>query len=199
MNIDEYTRSKKQKNTNDNKINYLKCLVTRILLSIILVISISISIKLDDNNTKIINKYLFEDSLKFTKINNWYQERVGKLIPDVKTEDTLVFNSDDIKLHSYTKYHDGVKITLSKNSPISSLNGGIVIFMGNKDSYGNTIIIQGNDGIDYWYGSITNSNINLYDYIEKNTLIGETNEDYLYLILQKDGKYLNYEEYISKV
>lgn len=199
MNIDEYTRSKKQKNTNDNKINYLKCLVTRILLSIILVISISISIKLDDNNTKIINKYLFENSLKFTKINNWYQERVGKLIPDVKTEDTLVFNSNDIKLHSYTKHHDGVKIMLSKNSPISSLNGGIVIFIGNKDNYGNTIIIQGNDGIDYWYGSITNSNINLYDYIEKNTLIGETNEDYLYLILQKDGKYLNYEEYISKV
>ena len=72
-----------------------------------------------------------------------------------------------------------------------------MVFIGEKSSYGNTLIIQGNDGIDYWYGGITNTSVNLYDYLEKDTLVGEAKENYIYLVLQKDREFLNYEEYIK--
>lgn len=201
MNIDEYTKIRHKRlnidnSKDDKKIKYLKNLISRILLSIILVISICIFIKLNDKNILLIDKYIFKDSLEFTKINNWYQDNVGKIVPELKDNANLVFSSEDLKKNSYTDYLDGVKFELDKNSPVSLISGGIVIFIGKKDNYGNTIIIQGNDGIDYWYGGITNSNVNLYDYLEKDTLIGETNDNYLYLILQKDGKYISYEEII---
>ena len=73
MDIEEYIKNKHRNNNknNDNKkIKYLKNLITRILLSIILIISISIFIKYNDENILLVEKYFFEDNIKFTKINN---------------------------------------------------------------------------------------------------------------------------------
>ena len=109
----------------------------------------------------------------------------------------MVMSSSELIKNKYEKYLDGVKISVSKKTPISILYGGIVVFVGEKDNYGNVVIIQGNDGIDYWYGGISNTNINLYDYLEKDTLIGEASADYIYLVLEKDNSYLNYEEYLQ--
>jgi len=197
MNVEEYIKERHRNNLDsdsDKKIEYLKFLLTRILLSIILLISTCIFLKIDDKNILLVEKYLFEDSIEFTKINNWYNDNMGEIIPAVKDNTNLVFSSNDIKTSDYEEYENGVKIKLSKNQPVSILNGGIVVFVGEKDNYGNTLILQGNDGIDYWYGNITNLTVNLYDYLEKDTLIGETSSEYLYLVLQKNGEYIKYEE-----
>jgi len=197
MNVEEYIKERHRNNLDsdsDKKIEYLKFLLTRILLSIILLISTCIFLKIDDKNILLVEKYLFEDSIEFTKINNWYNDNMGEIIPAVKDNTNLVFSSNDIKTSDYEEYENGVKIKLSKNQPVSILNGGIVVFVGEKDNYGNTLILQGNDGIDYWYGNITNLSVNLYDYLEKDTLIGETSSEYLYLVLQKNGEYIKYEE-----
>ena len=199
--MDPYKISNKRHHnysSNDNKkIKYLKGLITRVLLSIILVISISIFLKLDSQNEVYINKYLFEDNLKFTQINKWYQDKFGSLIP--KTSDTsLMVSGESLKNNPYEKIDNGVKIKVTKGSPVSLINGGIVVFIGDKDE-GHTIIIQGNDGIDYSYSGIQNENITLYDYLEKDSLIGEAENDYIILTLKKDSVYLDYEEYLKEV
>jgi len=198
MDIEKYLEDRKKNKINDNiderKIKYLKFLITRILLSIIIVISTCIYIKLDEKNILNIEKYLFNDSLQFTKINSWYQDKVGTLIPSVSDNSSVVSSISDITKNEYVEYLDGVKINIQKNSPVSVLNGGIVVFVGEKENYGNTVILQGNDGIDYWYGGLSDISINLYDYIEKDTLIGVSNNDYIYLVLQKNGEYIKYEE-----
>ena len=38
--------------------------------------------------------------------------------------------------------------------------------------------------------------VNLWDYIEKGTLLGETKDNKLYLVFSKNGEYLNYKDYI---
>lgn len=202
---DDYTVIKHQKaslrnntSVNNRKIKYLKNLVTRILISIILVIGICIIVKINSDNSMLVNEYFFKESLRFTQINNWYQKNFGKLLPNSGEVSELVFGSNDLNTASYEEYLNGVKFNLAKNSPVTLLNGGIVVFIGEEEGYDNTIIIQGNDGIDYWYGGITNVNVNLYDYLEKDTLIGETKENYLYLVLQKGKEYLKYDEYIQK-
>lgn len=181
----------------NHRIKYLKFLVTRILISLILVIGIAIFVKVNDLNKSYVQKYLFEDNLKFTEINQLYQKYFGKIIPNPIDKDEMVFSGDDLKKQAYEKYENGVKFNISTHSPVSTLIGGIVVFIGEKDIYGNTVIVQGNDGVDYWYGGLTNLSINLYDYIETNALLGETSADFLYLVLKKDNNYLNYEEYIK--
>jgi len=204
MNTDEITRITHKRITfneesEDKKIKYLKNLITRILLSVILVISICIFFKLDSNNISLIDKYIFNDSLEFTKINNWYQKNVGNILPQTNENASLVFSNTDLTKNKYVPYKDGVKFEVDKGSPISLISGGIVVFIGEKEGYGNTLILQGNDGLDYWYGGITSVNVNLYDYLEKDTLIGESMDNYLYLILQKDGNFLSYEEYLEQI
>jgi murein DD-endopeptidase MepM/ murein hydrolase activator NlpD len=200
MDIEDYLknrhRNKRFKGYSKSKNKIISNIFTKILISIILILLVCIYIKVDNKGTANIKKYLFNDSLKFTKINNLFNDKIGKIIPEVKNNDTnMVFNSNELKNKNYSKYYDGIKLNIDKNNPISALYGGLVVFIGNKDNYNNTIIIQGNNGIDYWYGNITNTNVNLYDYIEKDTIIGESSDNYIYIVLEKDGKYLNYDEY----
>ena len=201
--MEDYTKishkrySEKSSNISDKKIKYLRSLLTRCLLSVILVISLCIIMKVNTSSVSLFKEYILTDSLEFTKINKWYQDKFGKIIPSVSDNSDLVFSNDDLTKNKYTTYLDGVKIEVSKSSPISLLCGGIVVYLGDKEGYGNTLIIQGNDGIDYWYGGITNTSVNLYDYLEKDTLIGEAQDNFIYLVLQKDNTYLSYEEYLK--
>ena len=71
------------------------------------------------------------------------------------------------------------------------------VFNQEYEGFGSTIIVQGNDGINYYYTNLTNITVNLYDYLDKDTLIGVTNEDYLYLILEKNGEYVSYESLLQ--
>ena len=36
----------------------------------------------------------------------------------------------------------------------------------------------------------------MYDYVSKGSFIGEVNGDNLYLVFQKDGKFLDYKKYV---
>lgn len=202
MDINEYIKVKHKKinkyHSNEKKFKYFKNLISRVLVSIILVLIMSIFIKVDKKNKLLIDKYFFSESLPFSKINKWYQDKLGSIIPSSLSNSEMVFSNNDFKNNKYSNYLNGVKFEISKNNPVSLLTGGIVIYVGEKEGYGNTLIIQGNDGIDYWYGGITNLNVNLYDYLEKDTLVGETKDDYLYLVLEEDGKYISYDEYLKK-
>lgn len=194
MNVE--LRKKNRRHNKDLKVSkYLKKLITRILLSIILFLIVAITNKIDNQKKLLIDKYLFEDSFQFTKINKIYKNFFGNLLPKSINKDILVFNKDDVKNKNHEKYKNAEKIFVSKSYPVSAYTGGIVVFIGNKNDYGNTVIIQGNDGIDYWYSGLMNISINLYDYIETNTLIGETEKDYFYILLEENNQFLDYDEY----
>ena len=70
------------------------------------------------------------------------------------------------------------------------------MFIGEKENYGNTIVVEQTDGIEVFYSNIKLNNIKLYDYLEKGELLGEVNDNTLYLVFEKEGKYLDYKEYI---
>ena len=42
---------------------------------------------------------------------------------------------------------------------------------------------------------MSNTSVKLYDYVEKGTLLGEVSNNTLYLVYEKDGKFLDMEEY----
>ena len=69
------------------------------------------------------------------------------------------------------------------------------MFIGEKEIYGNTIIIQGMDGIDYWYSNVENVSVKLYDYIESSNIIATSKDKTLYVLFMKNGEVLNFEEF----
>ena len=138
-------------------------------------------------------EYVLTESLPFTKIKGWYEELFGEVLP--KDDNNKMVIKGHLVYKNIENYKDGEVLTLTANTLINSFQSGIVVYCGEKDDYGNTVIIQGVDGVDIWYGNLTNVSVKLYDYVEKDKLIGETNSDLLYLVIKKDNNYLKYEDY----
>lgn len=194
--MDSYLNQFKKKKRNIkviDKNNNLKNLLSKFLIAIIFFLSSIIFTNISDNNLLLYKEYVLTESLPFTKIKGWYEELFGEVLPDSKNNQ-MVFDGKllykDIK-----DYYDGEQLTLNNNTLINNITSGIVVFIGEKDNYNNTVIIQGVDGVDAWYGNLENVSVKLYDYVEKNSVLGQTKDDKLYLVLKKDNDYLKYENY----
>ena len=96
-------------------------------------------------------------------------------------------------------FKNGSKLTIGMNEVVNVITSGIVVFIGEKDDLGNTIIIQGNDGVDIWYSNITDTDIKVYDYLESGNILGTSNSDDIYITISKDGEFMNYEEYMASI
>ncbi len=170
---------------------YVKSLFIRVLVSIILFLSISIFVNYSDKNLLLFKKNIYDNTLNFSKINKIYNKYFGEVLPET---DLNMVSKDELQYKEATAYQDGVLLTEVNN--ISLFKSGIVVYIGEKEHYGNTIIVQGMDGIDYWYGNVTDVNVKLYDYIESDTVIANVKEGNLYLVFMKNGEVLNFEEFI---
>lgn len=91
------------------------------------------------------------------------------------------------------RYKDGIKYIVNKGASINIKDSGIVTYIGNKDGYNNTVIIQQSNGYYAWYGNIKEE-VKLYDYIESGSKIGETLTNEYYYVLLKDNKPVNLNE-----
>ena len=126
-----------------------------------------------------------------------YQKYFGNILPIEKVvkEEKPVFN-EKLTYKKENSYKDGVALTVDNNYMIPTLESGVIVFIGEKEEYGKTIIIEQINGIEVFYANIEPINLKLYDYIEKGSLLGEAKNNKLYLVFSKDGKYLNYKDYI---
>jgi stage IV sporulation protein FA len=185
-NLETIKRKEKRK-------KYLNKEISKLLLSVIFVFSSLIFMNLSDNNKELYNKYVFNDDLAFTKVNNLYTKYFGNVIPN-KNAESLVSN-EVITLKDSVSYLDGESFKVGNGSVIKNITNGIVVYIGDKEGYGKSIIVQGADGTNILYGNITDISVNLYDYIEKNTILGNTLDDNLYLLIKKDDKVIKYADY----
>lgn len=174
----------------------VRIFISKVMITVIIFLSAMILIKENKDFKNFILENVYEKSFKFTKIKNIYQKYFGNIlsIDKIVKEEQSVF-SEKLTYDKKKDYKDGVMLTVNKNYMVPVLESGIVIFMGEKEGYGNTVIIEQINGIDVFYGNISVNNIKLYDYIEKGELLGEA-DGKLYLAFQKDGEYLNYKDYI---
>ena len=181
--------------------SYLISFINRSLISALLLVVCLCFIKIDNKNKLFLEQNIYNKNLSFAKINKLYENWFGKIYPIEKIEKNTSVNIEPVfseKLTYLNKedYKEGVKLTVTDNYLVPILESGIVVYMGDKDNYGYTIIIEQINGIDLWYVGVKNSNLKLYEYVEKGNLLGEANKE-LYLFGQKDGKFVSYKEYLG--
>ncbi len=186
-----------KKNKEENLIKYLRSLILRTLTVIVLFLILAILSKSNSTYKDIIVNNIYEKNFSFAKIKNLYTKYLGGITPlDKKiTTEIPVFN-EELTYEESSIYYDGVKLNVTTNYLVPTQKEGMVIFIGEKDNYGNVIIIEGIDGINIWYGNMEKSSVKLYDYVEKGQYLGTPKDNTLYLIYQKDGTFLDYKEYL---
>ena len=194
---------KKVKKNKDNELvsdikKYIRSFLFRSLICCSLFLLLAILCKIDTKYKDMIKKNVYETNISFTGIKNFYSKYLGgvSILDNFIADTKPVFNEQLIYKNS-SKYYNGVKLEVDDNYLVPVIESGLVVFIGEKEKYGNVIIIQGMDGIDLWYGNMSTTSVNLYDYIEAGDLLGETSNNYLYLVYSKNGEYLNYEEYLK--
>lgn len=168
----------------------------KFIILIILTIATIFILKFNSEFKISFYKYVYEDNISFAKINNWYKSKFGSNLPfsDYFDETLPVFN-EKLSYSEANKYKDGVSLSVGYDYLVPALDSGIVIFIGEKEGYGNTVIVQQENGIDVWYSNLKEINLKLYDYIKDRSLIGNVDET-LYLVFIKDGEVVDYQEYI---
>lgn len=167
----------------------------QVLLATLLLLGVLIAVKSNQKAKEFIYRNVYQKNLKFAEVSTWYNKHFGKILP-IKNTTESVFK-EDLVYQSANLYKDGVELKVAKQYMVPVLESGIIVFIGEKEGYGQTIIVQQVNGVDVWYGNVSTLELSLYDYVEKGTLLGESKEDKLYLVFQKDGKFVDYKEYLT--
>lgn len=175
----------------------VRIFISKMLLSILLFLIGMILVKSDVGNLKFIEVKIYEENLPFQKIKGFYEKYFGRVLSGEKNLKKMedVFH-ETITYSLKEEYQEGVKLKVEESYLVPNLENGIIIYIGEKEGIGNTIIIEQEDGVDVYYGNVVLSNKKLYDYIEKGEIIGQVKTDFLYLAFQKRGEYLDYQDYL---
>ena len=163
----------------------MKKILNKICFSIIFVLVSLIFVEYG-NNKELYKENVLNNNIKFSKLRMYYDKYfIGKK-DDVSTEEIMVGNEIDFEeVEGRYKYF---------KEEVNVLQSGIVVFVGEKEGLGNTVVIQGVDGVDFWYSNLSNISVSMYDYVKMEDSIGLSNEYYL-ISLYKDGNLISYDEY----
>lgn len=195
MTIEEVRKKMNKKNKIKKEFKIPK-FINRMLFTVFIFLITIIVLKNNQEIRQVFYQKVYTENISFATINKLYQKYLGEPIPfNIFNENTqLVFN-EELFYQGDKEYLDGVSLDVGVNYLVPALDNGIIIFIGQKEGYNNTVIMECENGVEVWYGNIDNINVKMYDYINKGSLIGEANEN-LYLVFMKDGKILDYEDYI---
>jgi hypothetical protein len=127
--------------------------------------------------------FLINDVLNTTLDFSYFNKIISKITNIFQVNDKVVPVSKE--LNKSEKYKDGIKYYVSLNEDVYLKDGGIITFIGEKDGYNNTIIVQQSNGYYAWYGNVKES-IKLYDFVEKGSVIGSASNEYYYVLLKDD-------------
>ena len=178
--------------------SFIKNLFSKIFICLIILLVCLIVVKYDKNNKNLINSFLLKNDLSFAKLNNLYEKYIGNILPfETKKNNniTSVFNEKFV-YKDISIYKNGYKLEVDNDYYIPLIESGVVVFVGENEDYGKTVIVEQVDGVCVTYGNISSLNVNLYYYVSKGEFLGSSNGSYLYLVFEKDGKYLKYNDFI---
>lgn len=169
---------------------YINSLLLRTIFSIIIFLILFLLLN-NDSLYKKVSSIVFDNSIDFTYIRS----KTNKILGRITNKENFVV-SEKLEYKSVERVNNSYKFITDNNYVINSLENGVVTFIGDIDDLGISVIIRSDDGFDYTFSNIENINVKMYDYIEKNTIIGSTLGNYFYLTISKDNEYYNYEDFI---
>ena len=176
MTYEEYKSGK----DGSKKKSILSSMLSKLLTIVIFILIVMIVSNVSPKFRNYVNDHILNSTIDFSFVNK-FTNKVTDLFKG--KENVPVVKTDD----EYEKYMEGVKYVHSGDVLLKS--SGIVTFIGEKEGYGNTIIVQQSNGYYAWYGNVKET-VKIYDYVEKNSVIGTCENEYYYVLL-KDDKPVN--------
>ncbi|WLD92235.1 M23 family metallopeptidase [Alkalihalobacillus sp. AL-G] len=190
-------------------------LLFRLMASVCIFLIIGIVFKNPSPNLLPIKEQVisaFQEEFKFAKVSGWYEETFGKplaFFPSDNEKGSKADGEDNVQkyalpantkvLQSFKDNGKGILLETGTNTEVSSIKEGFVIYVGEKDQIGKTVVVQHFDGSDTWYGKLDeiNGDIKLYNYIESGTVLGKVSSEegsesgLFYFAIKNDGSFID--------
>ncbi|WP_141433629.1 M23 family metallopeptidase [Bacillus sp. 03113] len=129
------------------------------------------------------------EDFQFATVSNWYEQKFGKPLAFLPTSTNKKENRSESNdepyalpasgriLENFSKNGQRITIETGKGATVDAMNEGFVSFIGEKDGFGKTVIIQHSDNSESWYGNLADINVHLYAYIDKGVKVGNVTND----------------------
>ena len=157
-----------------------------------------------------VTKTMNED-FQFASISSWYESTFGKPIAFLPQKEEPTETVDEpyalpvsAKItQTFETNGEGIIVETGKGSMVEAINDGLVIFAGEKEGIGKTVIIQHKNKSESWYGQLESFNVALYDPVKKGMQIGQMtrSEDgskgTFYLAVKEKGEFVDPKKVIS--
>ena len=170
--------------------------INQVLICIVLFLSVLILTKNTSFKDKLY-EFIYSYNFSFLEIENFVKKNFGSIIPSISdNKATEIVSSERLEYKKLTEIENGVLLDVDKGRVITSLESGLVVFIGEKEDYGKVLILEQVDGVEAWYIGITLDEFKLYDYVEKGTIIGETSDTEIKLLFKKQGEGVDYKTYL---
>lgn len=195
--MEEYKLLKKYQKE-EKEVPYKKVILSffsKVLISVILFLMVLIASK-NTEYKNLIYEYVYSSNISFLEVEKWYKKYFGNLIPSDNKVEKEPVSSTGISYKSLEEIENGVELYLDKGSIVPALESGLVIFKGEKDGYSDLIVLEQVDGSEAWYVGVVDSNLKIYDYVEKDSIIGNSKTEYLSLYFKKKGETIDYKKYL---
>lgn len=151
----------------------------------------------------------FEKDFQFATVSNWYEDKFGKplaLFPVPEGKSDSQENTNDQQyalpasgkiLEDFEESGQRVIIETSKDASVEAMGEGMVRFVGEKEGFGKTVVIQHADKSESWYGNLGDISVSLYDFIEKGKKVGTVKngdsgeKGSFYFAIKKDENFID--------
>ncbi len=146
----------------------------------------------------------------FEAVAAWYESRFGStgfpVLTQHKTSSVPAASSARVKPWVMPKDWKVVKrydpasakmvVDVGETGQILNVETGIVTFVGEKNGYGQTVIVQLAGGREVWYGNMEAAHVQVNDYVKQGDLIGVARKfspsvRYLYLSMKKKDAFVD--------
>lgn len=179
------------------------------LLSAVLVLVVALSFKLPNPQLEPVRqavKTVMNTEFQFAAISEWYEDTFGKplaLFPelmnksDTQLAEEYAVPATGVILETFDADNNGVIIQTVQGAGVDSIQDGTVIFAGEKDELGKTVIIQHADKTETWYGQLGEIHVKVYDNVKAGERVGTvlTSQDELYgefyFAIKQDEKFID--------
>jgi stage IV sporulation protein FA len=152
------------------------------------------------------------DPFDFRAVSLWYERELGgnpSLLPawlPGKQQEAQKVTADTkhyfppvkgMVIASYEPSRLGITLETKPDATVAAFDTGLIIYTGNKDDTGYTIIIRHTNGLQSVYGWIEQSEVELNDWIKGGETIGTVSKNsskhagYLYFAVSKDNRFIN--------
>lgn len=122
---------------------------------------------------------IMENEFQFALVADWYEKTFGKplaLLPDksktTNTKQEYALPASAKILEGFDHDKQGVIIQTKNNAAVQAIMAGLVIFTGEKEKLGKTVIIQHADKSETWYAHLSKIDATIYDKVEVGDTIG---------------------------